>query len=109
MFYVEFPVDYTTVYNLTADDYSPSGGDVEFCLNNMTEMFEVEREVFVTDLLKGHTWPASPGPLQPVTTNDTLYGDPNGFRTKFYQNGSNVNQWCLKSSHFGKFFEAFKG
>jgi len=87
-------VDYTTVYNLTASDYSPSGGDVEFCLGNMTEMFEVEREVYVTDYLKTTVtaWPTQPNsPLQPIITNDTLYSSPNGFRTKFYQNGSNVN------------------
>jgi len=55
-------VDYTTVYNLTASDYSPSGGDVEFCLGNMTEMFEVEREVYVTDYLKTTVtaWPTQP-------------------------------------------------
>lgn len=75
-------------------------------------MYDAEREVFVTDFLTTNVtaWPTQADqPLTPSVTNTTLYGSPNGFTTKFYKNGSNVNQWCLKSSHFGKFFDRFKG
>ncbi len=105
-FYVEFGVNYTK-FNVSAQDYSVSGEDVEVCFENSTDFYDAE--VYVTDYLKKtvRAWPTIPnvGQLTPSVTNESLYNSPNGFTTKFYQNGSNVNQWCLKSSNFGKFFE----
>ncbi len=109
--YIEFPVDYSH-FNVSSADYTVSGGDIEVCWDNQTEMFHAESEVYVTDYLKTTVtaWPDQADlPLTPSVTNETLYSSPNGFTTKFYQNGSNVNQWCIKNSGFGKFFEVFKG
>ena len=108
-FYVEFPVDYTH-YGVSAKDYTVSGGDVEVCFYLNTGFAIAEKEVFVTDYLKDSVWPYNKiGPLTPPETNETLYSSPNGFTTKFYPSDENKNQWCIKSSNFGKIFEPFKG
>ena len=44
-------MDYTK-FNVSSKDYTVSGGDVEVCFENSTEMFDAEREVYVTDFLK---------------------------------------------------------